>query len=71
MMYTRETPKYTPEQIEEIVQALEGEQRRGTETRYWEDVEVGEELPPIVLPPFTLHAAEVGPAGCTCLEGHR
>ena len=55
MMYTRETPKYTPEQIGEIVQALEGEQRRGTETRYWEDVEVGEELPPIVLPPFTLH----------------
>jgi quercetin dioxygenase-like cupin family protein len=24
-----------------------------------------------VLPPGTLHAAVVGPAGCTCLEGHR
>jgi len=24
-----------------------------------------------VLPPFTLHAANVGPRGCTCLEGHR
>ena len=24
-----------------------------------------------VLPPRTLHAAVVGPAGCTCLEGHR
>lgn len=24
-----------------------------------------------VLPPNTVHAAVVGPAGCTCLEGHR
>lgn len=24
-----------------------------------------------VLPPLTPHAAVVGPAGCTCLEGHR
>jgi quercetin dioxygenase-like cupin family protein len=24
-----------------------------------------------VLPPFTLHAAEVGARGCTCLEAHR
>jgi mannose-6-phosphate isomerase class I len=24
-----------------------------------------------VLPAGTLHAAEVGPRGCTCLEGHR
>jgi quercetin dioxygenase-like cupin family protein len=24
-----------------------------------------------VLPPGTAHAAEVGPSGCTCLEGHR
>ena len=24
-----------------------------------------------VLPPGTPHAAVVGPAGCTCLEGHR
>jgi mannose-6-phosphate isomerase-like protein (cupin superfamily) len=24
-----------------------------------------------VLPPHTPHAAVVGPAGCTCLEGHR
>ena len=23
------------------------------------------------LPPHTLHAAVVGPAGCTCVEGHR
>jgi hypothetical protein len=24
-----------------------------------------------ILPPWTLHAADVGPSGCTCLEGHR
>jgi len=23
------------------------------------------------LPPHTVHAAVVGPAGCTCVEGHR
>lgn len=23
------------------------------------------------LPPHTTHAAVVGPAGCTCVEGHR
>ena len=23
------------------------------------------------LPPHTRHAAVVGPAGCTCVEGHR
>lgn len=23
------------------------------------------------LPPHTIHAAVVGPAGCTCVEGHR
>ena len=23
------------------------------------------------LPPHTIHAAIVGPAGCTCVEGHR
>ncbi len=24
-----------------------------------------------ILPPATLHSALVGPAGCTCVEGHR
>jgi quercetin dioxygenase-like cupin family protein len=25
----------------------------------------------MVLPPATVHSAIVGPAGCTCIEGHR
>jgi quercetin dioxygenase-like cupin family protein len=25
----------------------------------------------MVLPPGTVHSAEVGPHGCTCIEGHR
>ena len=25
----------------------------------------------MVLPPGTVHSAVVGPAGCTCIEGHR
>jgi len=38
------------------------------------DGDVSLELHPgegFVLPPGTRHAAIVGPAGCTCLEGHR
>lgn len=38
------------------------------------DAEEGVELLPgegFVLPPGTRHAANVGPEGCTCLEGHR
>ena len=53
MMYSRGTQKYTDEQIAEIVEALNNQQRRGAEPRYWEDVEDGEELPPFVLPPFS------------------
>jgi acyl dehydratase len=46
--------KYTPEEIEEIRQAYLNEVRRGSEPRYWEDVEVGESLPPVVKGPLTL-----------------
>jgi quercetin dioxygenase-like cupin family protein len=38
------------------------------------DAEEAVELHPgegFVLPPGTRHAANVGPEGCTCLEGHR
>ncbi len=41
-------PYYDREAVEEIDRAYESERRRGAEPRYWEDVEVGEELPPIV-----------------------
>lgn len=50
----RERTTYTKEQIEEIRQAYVNEVRRGAEARYWEDVEVGSELPSIVKGPLTL-----------------
>jgi hypothetical protein len=54
MMYTRGTQHYSDEQLREILDALESEQGRGAEPRYWEDVEEGEALPPFVIPPFTV-----------------
>lgn len=45
---------YTREQIEEIRQAYVDEYRRGSSVLYWEDVEIGSELPPIVKGPLTL-----------------
>ena len=54
MMYEGKTATYTPEQIEEIVRRIEGQKHRGPETLYWEDVEVGDKLGPLVLPPFTM-----------------
>jgi acyl dehydratase len=49
-----ELPKpYTKEQLDEIDACYESEakNRRGAEPRYWEDVQVGEELPTIVRGP--------------------
>lgn len=50
--YTKEY-SYTKEDIETIDRLYRSEQRRGSEIRYWEDVEVGEELSPIVMGPLT------------------
>jgi hypothetical protein len=49
-----EMPKYSKEVIDEIYQAQDKEVPRGKEPRYWEDVNVGEELPPVVRGPYTL-----------------
>lgn len=47
-------PKYTPQQIEEIAQTYASETRRGADTRYWEDVLVGDDLPGVIKGPLTL-----------------
>jgi acyl dehydratase len=44
---------YTPEQLAEIDAAYDAEQRQGGEPRFWEDVQVGEELQPKVKGPLT------------------
>lgn len=49
----REQPEpYTDEQLAEIDAVYEAETRRGNEPRYWEDVQVGDELQPKVKGPL-------------------
>ena len=45
---------WTKEELEEIEEQILKEKPRGSEHRYWEDVEVGEELPIITKGPFGL-----------------
>jgi acyl dehydratase len=47
-------PAHTEEYIKEVYAAQDRELVRGAEPRYWEDVEVGEELTPVVRGPFTV-----------------
>ena len=45
-------PVYTKKEIEEIYAAQDTEQIRGANPRYWEDVNVGDELVPVVRGPY-------------------
>ena len=45
---------YTPEEIRAIEVDYDQEEVRGARARYWEDVQVGEELTPIVKGPLTI-----------------
>lgn len=45
-------PEYTDAELDAIDAAYEAEFRRGGETLYWEDVSVGDELPPMVRGPL-------------------
>lgn len=45
---------YNAEMLEAIWAAYDGEEIRGDKPRYWEDVKVGEELPPIVRGPLRI-----------------
>ena len=51
---TVEAHRYTPEEIERIRLAYRNEEIRGTTARYWEDVQVGDALPPMVKGPLTV-----------------
>jgi acyl dehydratase len=46
--------KYTPEELAHIEAEIDKEARRGAETLYWDDVEVGQEIPHVVKGPLTL-----------------
>lgn len=61
-----EKPKYTVEQLKAFEEALtrENEELRRATPRYWEDVEVGEELPSIIKGPLRIiDIALVDPGG--------
>jgi acyl dehydratase len=49
-----ELPVYSAEQIDEIARAYADEQRRGAEPRYWEDVNIGDAIGPLVKGPLTM-----------------
>ena len=46
-------PTYTEDELRRITEDYTGETRQGSTPRYWEEVEVGDELPMIVKGPFT------------------
>ena len=48
----RERTKYTDEELDRVHHAYETETRRGAEVLFWEDVNVGDELTPIVAGPL-------------------
>ncbi|ASR03060.1 MaoC family dehydratase N-terminal domain-containing protein [Gordonia rubripertincta] len=48
------TTPYTDEQLAEIDAAYDAETRRGAETRYWEDVEIGDQIDKRVKGPLTV-----------------
>jgi acyl dehydratase len=48
-----EATNYTDEDIERIDAVYGSERRRGADTRWWEDVKVGEEMPAMVKGPLT------------------
>jgi hypothetical protein len=50
----QEMPKYSREEIESVYKAQDKELPRGKEARYWEEVEVGEELPAVIRGPYSL-----------------
>jgi acyl dehydratase len=49
----RERAKYTPEELRKINDDYDKEVIRGATPRYWEDVEIGEELPHVVKGPLS------------------
>ena len=54
---------YTDEDIARIDEIYAMEQRRGAEPRYWEDVEIGEKMPPYCKGPLTVTELIVFHAG--------
>jgi acyl dehydratase len=67
LIYSRNVSQYSAEEVAQVVQDIEREEVRGAEPRYWEDVQVGDKLPPVTLPPHTIQdmttGGSIGPGG--------
>ncbi len=49
-----ERATYTPERLAEIEADYDKEERRGSDSRYWEDVQVGQQIVPVVHGPLVV-----------------
>ena len=54
MMYERKAQQYSKEEIDQTLKDIASMKRRGADTLYWEDVNEGDSLGPLILPPWTL-----------------
>jgi acyl dehydratase len=60
LIYSRNVSKYSKKEMAQVMQDIEREEVRGAEPRYWEDVQVGDTLPPVTLPPHTIQDMTIG-----------
>jgi hypothetical protein len=54
LLYQQDQQVYSDEELEKIDKLAKSEERRGAEPRYWEDVEAGDKLTPVVKTPMNL-----------------
>ena len=54
LLFDRPIYRYSDVELEKIGEAIKTEARTGTRTLPWEDVQVGQEIPPIVRGPLTI-----------------
>ncbi len=67
MLYERGTHEYSSDELKKVLVELAEQPRRGVDTLFWEDVEVGEKLGPMVMPPWS-HQDHMAPgivSSCT------
>lgn len=67
----REQYEYSSEELEHIREEAISETIRGATTRYWEDVQVGEEVPPVVKGPIDQIAMTAYYAGSIGSPGYK
>ena len=62
--YSFEPYRYSPQEIQNIEEAVMAEEVRGNVPRWWEEVEVGEDLRPVVKGPLSHGDIQAFVAGC-------